>query len=773
MGFLRLAARLGLWGLLLGLCLGGVVAAGSTSAVAQTITSGDPIEQVVIEGNQRIEADTIRSYMEINPGDLFDAAKVDRALKNLFATGLFADVHLRRDGNNLVVAVVENPIINKLAFEGNDRIKDEQLTQEVQLKPRQVYTQTRVQADVKRILDLYRRSGRFAATVDPKVIKLDQNRVNLVFEINEGDVTQVERIDFVGNKTFSDSDLRDEIATKESAFYRILSTTDTYDPDRLTVDKENLRKFYLSEGYADFRVLSAVAELSPDQEAFFITFTVEEGERYKLGKVDLKTTLKDLDPKSLMPDVTTKEGDWYDASKVDDTVQAISDHVGNLGYAFVDVRPRIDRDAKNHVLNLTYDVQEGPKVYVERIDISGNVRTQDKVIRREFRLAEGDAFSTEKLHRTEQRLRNLGFFETVDITTVPSTAPDKTIIKVKVKEQSTGELSFGAGYSTELGPLGNIGLRERNLLGKGQDARIDLTISGKRSAGSFSFTDPYFLDKDISAGFDLFYRRLTPNTNDEDQAGFSVRMGYDISEYLRNTLSYQFRADRIHNVDHDAAEVIHDEIGWKYYSIIGTTLTYDKRDSSIDPREGYFTTLETHFSGLGGDVKYVSGQLNGGYYYPLTKDVTLSTTQEVGYIQPLFGDYLHYPDGFFLGGPGSLRGFADRGVGPRERGARKKDGSIGGQFLWDGTVQASFPLGLPEEYAIRGRVFSDFGVLTGSDPKNNNEDIIDDASIRASAGFGLTWVSPFGPLAIDLAYPVVKKKQDEKEIFSFSFGTNF
>ncbi|WP_395021595.1 outer membrane protein assembly factor BamA [Dongia sp.] len=746
---------------------------GSHSALAQTITSGDPIQQVVVEGNQRIEADTVRSYMEINPGDPFDAAKVDRALKNLFATGLFADVHLRRDENNLVVSVVENPIINKLAFEGNDKIKDDQLTTEVQLKPRQVYTQTRVQADVKRILDLYRRSGRFAATVDPKVIKLDQNRVNLVFEINEGDVTQVERIDFVGNKVFSDGSLRDEIATKESAFYRILSTTDTYDPDRLTVDKENLRKFYLSEGYADFRVLSAVAELSPDQEAFFITFTVEEGERYKLGKVDVKTTLKDLDPKTLMGDVTTKAGDWYDASKVDDTVQAISNKVGSLGYAFVDVRPRIDRDAKNHVLNLTYDIQEGPKVYVERIDISGNVRTQDKVIRREFRLAEGDAFSTEKLRRTEQRLRNLGFFETVDITTVPSTAPDKTIVKVKVKEQSTGELTFGAGYSTSLGPLGSIGLRERNLLGKGQDARIDLTISGKRSAGSISFTDPYFLDKHVSAGFDLFYRRLTPDANDEDQAGFGLRMGYDISEYLRNTLSYQFRGDRIHDIDNDAAQVIFDEEGWKFYSIIGTTLSYDKRDSAIDPRDGYNVQLETHFAGLGGDVKYLQGVLSGGYYYPVTKDVTLSTTQEVGYIQPLFGDYLHYPDGFFLGGTGSLRGFDDRGVGPRERGASKSDGSIGGQFLWSGNVTTSFPLGLPEEYAIRGRVFSDFGMLTGYDTKDSDEEIIDHRSIRASAGFGLTWVSPFGPLAVDLAYPFLREDEDEKEYFSFSFGTNF
>jgi outer membrane protein insertion porin family len=766
----------------IGLCVSPCLVA---AAVAQTITSGDPIQQIVIEGNQRIESDTIRSYMELNPGDPFDAARVDKALKNLFATGLFADVNLRRDGNNLVVTVVENPIINKLAFEGNSRISDDSLSNEVQLKPRQVYTQTRVQADVKRILDLYRRSGRFAATVDPKVIKLDQNRVNLVFEINEGDVTQVERIDFVGNKHFSDSTLREQIATKESAFYRFLSTTDTYDPDRLTVDKEDLRKFYLSEGYADFRVISSVAELSPDQEAFFITFTVEEGERYKLGKVDIKTTLKDLDPKTLWSDVTTEEGDWYDASKVDDTVQALSDRVGSLGYAFVDVRPRIDRDPKKHILNLTYDIQEGPKVYVERIDISGNVRTQDKVIRREFRLAEGDAFSTAKLRRTEQRLRNLGFFETVDISTVPSTSPDKTIIKVKVKEQSTGELTFGAGFSTALGPLGSVGLRERNLLGKGMDVQANITISGKESSGSVSFTDPYFLDKDISAGFDIFYRRLDPGTYLERDGGFALRMGYDLSEYLRNTLSYKLTADRIYNVDHRDAQSIKDEKGYDFRQIVESKLSYDRRDNLQDPRSGYYVTLDTNFAipnpaadlGLGQNVRYISGTLQGAYYYPVTKDITLQVSNEVGYIQPLFGDYLHYPDGFFLGGSsgvGSLRGFKERGAGPREASAKRSSGSIGGQFLWDGTVQGTFPLGLPQEYQIRGRVFSDFGIVTGTNVKHsNNEPIDDDASIRASLGGGITWISPFGPLAIDLAYPVLKKSQDQTEYFSFSFGTNF
>jgi outer membrane protein insertion porin family len=738
-------------------------------ASAQSISSGDPIQEIRIEGNQRIEPETVRSYMQLNPGDPFDARRIDQALKNLFGTGLFADVNFRREGNALVVHVTENPIINKLAFEGNRRLDDDALQAEVQLRPRVVYTQARVQADVKRILDLYRRSGRFAATVEPKIIKLDQNRVNLVFEINEGDVTEVRRIDFVGNKVFSDSDLRDEIVTQEAAFYRFLSTTDTYDPDRLTLDKEALRKFYLSEGYADFRVVSAVAELSPDQEAFFITFTVEEGERYKLGTVDIKTTLKDLDPESLRGLVTTEEGDWYNADLVDETVQAISDQVGSLGYAFVDVRPRIDRDAENKVLNLTYDIQEGPKVYVERIDISGNVRTQDKVIRREFRLAEGDAFSTSKLRRTEQRLKNLGFFESVDIQAVPSDSPDKTVIKVKVAEKSTGELSFGAGFSTADGPLGNVGVRERNLLGKGYDLRAQFNISGRRSTIDVSFTDPYFLDKELSAGFDIFHRRFDRKESSfqENNTGASLRMGYDLNEYTRHTISYTFSYDQVKDVDNDASEVIQDEEGDEFRSIIGHDLIYDRRDSKADPREGYYLQLGQDFAGVGGTVRYLRNTLGGGYFFPITKEVTIGATGEVGYMFGI-GDDVRVTDAFFLGGQ-NLRGFKTGGVGPRD--ADTND-ALGGKFRAEGTVQAAFPIGLPEEYQIRGRVFSDFGTLTGTDFEDEI-DVDDTASLRLSLGVGLTWVSPFGPLAVDLAYPVLKESFDKDELFRFSVGTTF
>ncbi|WP_368413130.1 outer membrane protein assembly factor BamA [Dongia sp.] len=742
-------------------------------ALAQSISSGDAIQEIRIEGSQRIEPDTVRSYMAINPGDPFDAKSIDRALKALFATGLFADVNFRREGSSLIVQVTENPIINRIAFEGNDRLDDEQLQTEIQLRPRVVYTQARVQADVKRLLDLYRRNGRFAATVDPKVIKLDQNRVDLVFEIKEGDTTDIERIDFVGNKVFDDDDLRDVVITRESAWFRILSTSDTYDPDRLTVDKENLRKFYLEEGYADFRVISAVAELSPDQEAFFITFTVEEGERYKLGKVDIKSTLKDLDPESLWDVVLTAEGDWYNATLVDKSVQAIADRVGSLGYAFVDVRPRIQRDAENHILTLTYDIQEGPKVYVERIEITGNIRTQDKVIRREFRLAEGDAFSTAKMKRTEQRLRNLGFFEAVDIQTTPGSAPDKTVIKVKVAEQSTGELTFGAGFSTADGPLGNIGIRERNLLGKGQDLRANFTLSGKRSQVDVSFTDPYFLDKDLAAGVDLFHRRYNDVRGDNydlTQSGFGLRMGYELTEYTRQTLGYRLSVDRISDVDNDLSEAIQDEKGYTIRSTISSDIIYDRRDSVVDPRDGYFISLSTDFIGAGGDVTALQNVVRGGYFYPFNDDISIGLSAEAGQIHPLFGDHLRVTDAFSLGGQ-NLRGFESSGVGPRD--ADTND-SLGGQYIFDGTLQASFPLGLPEEFNLRGRAFTDFGVLTGTDLDNDVDvDVDDDAILRVSAGLGVTWVSPFGPIAVDVAYPLMKEDYDNTEWFRFSVGTSF
>jgi len=749
------------------LCLAAMVGL-PASGSAQGITGGGTIAEITVEGNQRIEPETIRSYMQLSPGDPFAADRIDRALKSLFATGLFADVRLRREINTLVVQVVENPIINRIAFEGNRRIDDEALTNEVQLRPRVVYTQTRVQADAQRILTVYRRSGRFAATVDPKVIPLDQNRVDLVFEINEGDITEVRRIDFVGNKAFSDGDLRDEILTSESAWYRFLATTDTYDPDRLTVDREALRDFYLTEGYADFRVISAVAELSPDREAFFITFTVEEGERYKFGTIDLKTTLRDLDPESLREQLTTIEGEWYDASEVDTSVGNITDTLGNLGYAFVDVRPQVERDRENLLINLVYDVQEGPRVFVERIDIAGNVRTLDKVIRREFRLVEGDAFNTSKLRRTRQRIQNLGFFSMVDVQTIPSDSPDKLQVQVNVEEQSTGELTFGLGFSTSEGPLGDVGLRERNLLGRGQDLRLGFTISGKRSQIDLSFTEPYFLDKNLQAGFDIFRTETDRDESSFDQKsiGFGLRAGYEFTEYLRHTVRYGLSQDEIFDIDSDASIAIKQQKGTTVSSVVGHTLAYDRRDSRFDPREGYYLSLSNDVAGLGGDVSYFRTRIGAAYYLPLDDDVTLGATAETGHV---FGidDDVRIIDNFSVGGA-NLRGFKNSGVGPRDVAT---EDSVGGNFFAVGSTELSFPLGLPEEYQIRGRVFSDFGTLYDSDLKGPT--IVDEAALRMSVGGGITWRSPFGPLAIDMAVPVIKESYDETEFFRLSVGTRF
>src|SRR5262245_16732090 len=747
-----------------------VVAVTAKPVVAQNIFTGEPIANIRVEGNQRIEAETVLSYMQLSPGDHFDAARIDKALKNLFASGLFADVSLRREGDDLVVTVVENPIINRLAFEGNSHIKDADLQNEVQLRPRTVYTATKVQADAKRILDIYRRSGRFAATVEPKVIPLDQNRVDLVFEIHEGDVTEVRRIDFVGNKVFSDGDLRSEILTQESAWYRFLSSNDTYDPDRLTVDREALRNFYLKNGYADFRVISSVAELSPDKNAFFITFTVEEGERYTFGAINVKTTLKDLDPASLQGDISTIEGDWYDATEVEKTINAISDRVGDLGYAFVEVKPEVEKDREKRTIALTYDIQEGPKVYVERIDINGNVRTLDEVIRREFRVVEGDAFNASKIRRTRQRIQNLGFFSKVDLKTLQGSSPDRTIVQVTVEEQSTGDLQFGAGYSTSDGPIGDVSIRERNLLGRGQDLRLGFVLSGRRSQLDLSFTEPYFLDKNIAAGLDGFLTRTDrPESSfDEKNAGGGFRFSWEWAEFLRQTVRYTLSQDEIFNVDSDASLAIKQQEGTTLSSVVGQELTYDRRDNRFNPTEGYVVRLRNDVAGLGGDVRYLRSRLGAGYWYPVTSSVTASLNGEIGYIFG-FNQDVRITDAFFLGGS-TLRGFETAGVGPRDIAT---DDSLGGNKYAAGSLEVSFPLGLPEEYGIKGRAFSDFGTLFDSDFDDTASTIVDNKSIRVSLGVGLTWTSPFGPLAVDLAYPIVREDFDKEEFFRFSVGTRF
>jgi outer membrane protein insertion porin family len=729
------------------------------------------VDEIRVEGNQRVETATIRSYMAVGPGEPATAGAIDRSLKQLFATGLFADVTIRQEGEDLVVRVIENPIINRLAFEGNKRVEDDELEAEVQLRPRVVYTRAKVQADVARILQIYRRSGRFAATVEPKVIRQPQNRVDLVFEIDEGARTKVRRISFVGNTRFSDTDLRDAILTKESAWYRFLTEDDTYDPDRLSFDRELLRRFYLSKGYADVAILSATADLTRDRKDFFITFTIEEGQRYDFGVIRVKSAVPDLPSTALHPYVQTFTGERYDADKIEATIQDMTDAIGDLGYAFVDVNPRLDRDPEARTVGVTYDIAPGPRVYVERINIVGNVRTLDRVIRREFKVAEGDAFSTAKLRRSEQRIRNLDFFDTVEITTEEGSAPDQAVVNVEVTEKSTGELTFSAGYSTLDGVIGGVLIRERNLLGKGQDLSLATTLSFRRQDINLSFTEPAFLGKDdLAAGFDVFNLRRDEqdeSSYDQRSLGFALRTGYPLSEHITHSVRYSLREDEISDIDPSASLFVKEQEGTATTSLIGHEIEYDGLDSRLSPTEGYLVRFSQDFAGIGGGVHYLRHELVSSGYYPFADDWTGSLTVRSGYVFGTSGDEVRINDRFFLGGQ-TVRGFESSGIGPRDQ---KTLDALGSKAYWSASAELTYPVGLPRELGLLGRVFVDVGSAWSTDASGPG--VLDSEDPRVSVGLGVSYDSPLGPLRADFASAVIKENFDETEFFRFSFGTRF
>ena len=735
------------------------------SAWAQTL-----IREIRVEGAERIEPATIVSYLNLSVGDEMTQDSLDSALKGLFSTGLFADVVLRQDRNALVVEVVENPIINRIAFEGNDEIEDEELLSEIQLRPRQVFTRTRVQGDVTRLYQIYRRYGRFSVNIEPKIIKLDQNRLDLVFEVDEGDITKVESIRFVGNKVYDDGDLRDEISTKETAWYKFISADDRYDKDRVAFDQELLRRFYLRHGYVDYRLLSAVAELSDERDGFYLTFTLEEGERYKVGNVDFVSRLKGFDASVLEPEIVLEAGEWYNADLMQESVDKVIDALGDYQYAFVEVQPDIQRNRENNTVDVSFVINETPRVFIERIDVNGNVRTLDKVVRREMLVVEGDPYNKSKLARSEQNINNLNFFETVEVNTVPGSAPDKTVVEIDVEEKSTGELSIGAGFSTSDGPLADFRIRERNLLGKGQDLLFSTVLAGERTEFNVGFTEPHFLNRDLSAGFDAFHmtRDLQDESSfDQKRTGGALRLGYPLSERWRQRLRYSLESNEIENVSADASRFVREQEGKRDTSAISQRTTYDNRDSVINPREGIYYWLDTEFAGLGGDAKYVSGKTGISHYVPIFDKVIFNTLAEVGAIEAYSDTNVQINERYFLGGT-TLRGFENAGVGPRDS---ITGDSLGGNVFYRGSLEASFPLGLDEELGIKGHAFNDVGSLIEID--DDGAEILDESSVRASAGLGVSWQSPFGPIRVDYAIPYAKEDFDEEENFRFNFGTRF
>ncbi len=733
------------------------------------------VEDIKVLGALRLERETVLSYLTIAKGDQAKEADLNASLKALYATGLFKDIKLALQNNTLVIQIDENPIINRISFEGNDKFSIDDLNKEVQLLPRHVYTLPKIQKDVQRLLALYRRSGRFAATVEPKLVKLDQNRVDIVFEIAEGAHTGVSRIQFIGNKFFDESSLSSVISTEETSWWDFFSSSDFYDPDRTEFDRELLRRFYLNEGYIDFRVVSAVAEMVPDRSDFFLTFTVDEGNRYKFGKIEIESELKGVDSTMLTEYLKAVEGNWYSADAVQASIAKMTSVLGDKQYAFVDIIPKTKQDKENQTVNVTFVVKPGEQVYIGRIDITGNTRTYDKVIRREMIVAESDPFSVSNIKRSEQKIKDLGYFADVKVSAKPGTQPDRSNVSVEVKEKSTGEVSFGAGFSSSDGPLGNFSISERNFLGKGQDVSLGATFSGSTKQFDFSFTEPYFMDRDLTAGVDVFHTRKSEQDEsayDEINTGFKVRMGYPLSEYIRQMVSYTLRQDKISNVSSTASRFIREQAGKSLNSMISQELTYDARDSKVEPRNGFVSKLKTDFAGIGGDKKYARVVLTGGQYYEIYDDYIVSMLGEVGLIRGL-GQDVRINDRFFLGGE-TLRGFAYAGIGPRDL-TGGADDALGGNSFARGSVEMSMPLAfMPDDMGVKGHVFSDFGVLGKNDDSPLPSEVFkSDNKPRASVGIGLSWKSPFGLIRLDYAQPLMKQSYDKTEFLHFSFGTRF
>ena len=747
--------------------------AGSAASRA-AVPAGDVIQTVRIDGNRRIEEGTIRSYMLLQPGDPFDPDRIDRSLKTLYATGLFQDVSLTRDGGALVVHVVENPIVNRVAYEGNHKQTDDRLNEVVQLKPRSVFTAQQAQADRQHILDAYAKSGRYAATVEPQIIRLDENRVDVVFKIDEGPETLISRIAFVGNHVFSEGSLRDVINSREEIWWNFLTNSDQYDPARVTYDRELLRRYYLKHGYADFRVTDATAELSPDRKSFFVTFVLSEGERYHVGKISVVSHLPKLNGDDLKSLVQLSSGDWYDGDAVERTVQGLQDAVQNRGYAFVQVTPNVARDPAKHIVDLNFDISEGPRVYVERIDISGNTRTQDKVIRRELRLAEGDAYNAEAIRRSRQRLEDLGYFNTVRIDTAEGSAPDRAVLNTTLDEKSTGQFTIGGGYSTDVGALANVGLGERNLIGTGIDASINTTLAQKESQIDLSVSDPYFLDRNLVAGFDVF--RIQNDVQDTSQyserrTGFTLNLGYQFNEHLSQAWNYSLVQRQVYDVSTSASLYILNQQGTSVLSQVGQTFTLDYRDSRIDPHTGFVVRLGADYAGLGGDVHYVRTRADARYYIPLdyftgNSDWGIALSAGTGYLFNL-GYQERIIDRFFLGGD-NLRGFESGGAGPHDNATGD---SLGGRFLYTQSTELRFPLPVSPDLGISGRAFVDVGGL--SQASTEYGPITDVAAPRVGAGVGISWKTPFGLINIDVADAVVKYAHDQTQVFRLGFGTRF
>lgn len=764
-------------------CVASAALLSAHAVTAQQIPSSFTLGSVEVEGNRRIEAETIRVYTELDPGETVTPARLNAAVQALYATGLFEDAQILVEGNSVRVVVVENPSINVIAFEGNDILNDDILNENVEIRPRLAYNRAAVEADAATIIVIYRSIGRFDAQVNPVIIERPENRVDVVFEIFEGDVTEIERITFVGNDVFSDGDLRDVIVSRQAGILSQFFSNDTYDPARVRLDEELLRQFYLENGFAEFEVESSIVELSADRQGFFLTYTINEGPRYTFGELFVDPLVDGLSPEDFLGTIPAQTGDGFDQRVIDDAIENILEITGLRGFAFADVVPRVRQNTEERTVDVVFEIVDGDRVFVERIDISGNTATLDRVIRREFDLVEGDAFNATSVRETTDRLRGTGFFSDVSVDVVEGSAPDRAIIETVVDERLTGSVNFGVAFSSASGVGGSVALQESNFLGRGQSVAVEFSAGTDQQVYSLSFTEPRFLDREVAAGFDLYYREVDRETSnfDETNLGFEPRVTFPVSDNGTLQLRYRISQDEIetNNVATVSPAIVADE-GSELTSSIGFTYRYDRRNSRAAPTAGYVLTFTGDLAGLGGDAQYLRTTATGRYYKSFRNDDIVTFVEgEVGAIAS-DSDGTRITDRFFLGGS-SFRGFQSGGFGPRDRdtsGATQVDSALGGNYYAVVRAQASFPLGLPEEAGLFGGVFANAGSLWGLNETNFTDargsyTIDDSAELRATVGVSLFWDSPIGALRIDYANAVVDVEGDDLEQFRLSGGRRF
>jgi outer membrane protein insertion porin family len=761
---------------IVGVCVG-------TALLTTQPVSAQTASSIVVEGNRRVETDTIRSYFRPGPGERLDAAKIDAGLKALYATGLFQDVRISQPGGRVVVTVVENPVVNRVAFEGNDKVKDEQLSGEVQSKARGTFSRPVVQADVQRIVEIYRRGGRFDVRVVPKVIELPNNRVDLVFEISEGPKTGVRDINFVGNRAYSSYRLKDVIRTSKSNWLSFLQSSDVYDPDRIEADRDLLRRFYLKNGYADVRIISAMSEYDPDRKGFIVTFTIDEGGQYRIGAVDVQSNVRAVDADTLRSRLRTRTGDVYNAEAVEKTIEDMTIEVSKRGYAFASVRPRGDRDVQALRVNLTFVVEEGPRAYIERINIRGNERTRDYVIRREFDLAEGDAYNRALIDRAERRLKNLNFFKTVKITTEPGSAPDRVVLNVDVEDQATGEFQLAGGYSSVDGAIAELSIGERNLLGQGKYAKVTIRYGQHTYGAELSYAEPFLLGYRMTGGFDLFAKHNDATefvAYETSTVGTSLRLGFAITEEVSLQLRYSIYEQEITLPDiRDGVPVSLPVLlelgrGPVLTSLVGFTLGYNSVDNNRNPTKGLAVEYRQDFAGVGGDVNFIRSIVDLRNYHEVLSDVVGVLHLQAGNLSGWGSKDLRMLDHFQLG-PSLVRGFTPSGIGPRDI---ETNTALGGSHFWGASVELQTPLYfLPKEIGIKAAVFADAGSLWDYQgpafPRSPKFELRDDNTVRSSIGAGLVWASPFGPLRIDYAHALSKTNYDRVQEITFGGGTRF